>query len=156
MLTYAKIGVLTVSDRASRGEYEDLGGPAICEYLLRGSGSRHGRRNASVVSDDRQLIAGELQRMADDLKCCLIITTGGTGPAVRDVTPEATRRCMSEADAGLWRTYEERIIAESSHRHPEPPDRRNSRLKPNRQFTRAAKSHPRMSRRRNAGHSLLY
>lgn len=89
MQTSAKIGVLTVSDRASRGEYEDLGGPAICAYLQEVLVS-HWSPVCSIVSDDRQLIAGELQRMADDLKCCLIITTGGTGPAVRDVTPEAT------------------------------------------------------------------
>lgn len=85
----ARIGVLTVSDRASRGEYEDLGGPAICEYLseiLTSPWSPEYR----VVSDDRHLIAQELQRMADDLGCCLVVTTGGTGPAVRDVTPEAT------------------------------------------------------------------
>jgi molybdopterin adenylyltransferase len=89
MLKSAKIGVLTVSDRASRGEYEDLGGPAICEYLREVLISPWSPE-CVIVSDDRQLIAGELQRMADDLRCCLIITTGGTGPAVRDVTPEAT------------------------------------------------------------------
>lgn len=85
----ARIGVLTVSDRASRGEYEDLGGPAICEYLteiLTSPWSPEYR----IVSDDRHLISQELQRMADDLDCCLVVTTGGTGPAVRDVTPEAT------------------------------------------------------------------
>lgn len=89
MPTSTRIGVLTVSDRASRGEYEDLGGPAICEYLHEVLISPWSPECA-IVSDDRQLIAGELQRMADDLNCCLIITTGGTGPAVRDVTPEAT------------------------------------------------------------------
>ncbi len=89
METIAKIGVLTVSDRASQGEYEDLGGPAICDYLTKTLESSW-LPEYRVVSDDRQLIAQELQRMADEVSCCLIITTGGTGPAVRDVTPEAT------------------------------------------------------------------
>lgn len=89
MQTTARIGVLTVSDRASRGEYEDLGGPAICEYLQQVLVSQW-LPEYRIVSDDRPLIAAELQRMADELLCCLIITTGGTGPASRDVTPEAT------------------------------------------------------------------
>lgn len=85
----AQIGILTVSDRASRGEYEDLGGPAIREYLQEVLVSEW-TADYRVVSDDRHLIATELQRMADEANCCLIVTTGGTGPAVRDVTPEAT------------------------------------------------------------------
>lgn len=85
----ARIGILTVSDRASRGEYEDLGGPAIREYLQEVLVSEW-TADYRVVSDDRHLIAADLQRMADEATCCLIVTTGGTGPAVRDVTPEAT------------------------------------------------------------------
>jgi molybdopterin adenylyltransferase len=86
----ARIGVLTVSDRASRGEYEDLGGPAICAYLQEVLVSPWSP-DRRVVTDDRQLIAAEIQQMSDERQCCLIITTGGTGPAVRDVTPEATQ-----------------------------------------------------------------
>ena len=89
MQTTIRIGVLTVSDRASRGEYEDLGGPAISEYLRKTLVSE-AIEEYRVVSDDRNLIAASLREMADILNCCLIITTGGTGPAVRDVTPEAT------------------------------------------------------------------
>ncbi len=89
MATTIPIGVLTVSDRASRGEYEDLGGPAICEYLKKSLISAW-KAEYQVISDDRELIATSLRQMADELHCCLIITTGGTGPAVRDVTPEAT------------------------------------------------------------------
>ena len=89
MQTTARIGVLTVSDRASRGEYEDLGGPAINEYLQKTLVSEW-TSEYRIVSDDRNLIAASLREMADILNCCLIITTGGTGPAVRDVTPEAT------------------------------------------------------------------
>ena len=89
METTAHIGVITVSDRASRGEYEDLGGPAIRDYLTEVIASPWSPIY-QVVPDDRQLIASEMRRMSDELNCCLIITTGGTGPAVRDVTPEAT------------------------------------------------------------------
>lgn len=89
MQTTIRIGVLTVSDRASRGEYEDLGGPAISEYLRKTLVSE-AIEEYRVVSDDRNLVAASLREMADILNCCLIITTGGTGPAVRDVTPEAT------------------------------------------------------------------
>jgi molybdopterin adenylyltransferase len=89
METIAHIGVLTVSDRASRGEYEDLGGPAIQDYLSEVINSPWSPIY-QVVPDDRPLIAQEMRRMSDELNCCLIITTGGTGPADRDVTPEAT------------------------------------------------------------------
>ena len=89
MQTTARIGVLTVSDRASRGEYEDLGGPAICDYLHETLLSDWSPVY-QVVSDERPLIGATLTHMADELHCCLIITTGGTGPAIRDVTPEAT------------------------------------------------------------------
>ena len=89
METTAHIGVITVSDRASRGEYEDLGGPAIRDYLTEVIASPWSPIY-QVVPDDRPLIAQEMRRMSDELNCCLIITTGGTGPADRDVTPEAT------------------------------------------------------------------
>jgi len=89
METIAHIGVLTVSDRASRGEYEDLGGPAIRDYLSEVINSPWSPIY-QVVPDDRPSIAQEMRRMSDELNCCLIITTGGTGPADRDVTPEAT------------------------------------------------------------------
>jgi molybdopterin adenylyltransferase len=89
MTAITRIGILTVSDRASRGEYEDLGGPAIREYLQKTLVSTW-VEEYRVVSDDRGLVAVNLREMADEKHCCLIITTGGTGPAIRDVTPEAT------------------------------------------------------------------
>jgi molybdopterin adenylyltransferase len=85
----AIIGILTVSDRASRGDYEDRGGPAIQAYLTELMSSPW-MPVSRIVSDDRHLIAAELRKLADETQCCLIVTTGGTGPAVRDVTPEAT------------------------------------------------------------------
>jgi molybdopterin adenylyltransferase len=84
-----RIGVVTVSDRASRGEYEDLGGPAIVDFLTRHlAGEWEPVRR--IVSDDLSLIAETLRELADEESCHLIVTTGGTGPSPRDVTPEAT------------------------------------------------------------------
>ena len=85
----ARIGVVTVSDRASRGEYEDRGGPAIQSYLaevLRSPFEVHSR----VVEDEQPLIQAALIELADAAGCAVVVTTGGTGPAERDVTPEAT------------------------------------------------------------------
>jgi molybdopterin adenylyltransferase len=84
-----RIGIVTVSDRASRGEYEDRGGPAIREYFtetLAGAWEAVPR----VIPDETSVIERTLRELADVEKCCLIVTTGGTGPALRDVTPEAT------------------------------------------------------------------
>ena len=83
------IGIVTVSDRASRGEYEDRGGPAVAEYL--DEVLTHSYTPVAIVIPDEQAkIESELIRLTDVEHCCLIITTGGTGPAPRDVTPEAT------------------------------------------------------------------
>ncbi len=83
------IGVVTVSDRASRGEYEDRGGPAIRDYLAEVLRTPH-RIEARVIPDELETVAETLRELADRRGCCLIITTGGTGPALRDITPEAT------------------------------------------------------------------
>ncbi len=85
----ARIGILTVSDRASRGEYEDRSGPAI-EELLKETLTSEWEPVYRVVPDEREAIEAALTSMADDDGCCLVVTTGGTGPALRDVTPEAT------------------------------------------------------------------
>ena len=84
----ARIGIVTVSDRASRGQYEDRGGPAIREYLQEILAS-HFEAVAVLVADEQPEIEASLRRLCDE-GCCLVITTGGTGPARRDVTPEAT------------------------------------------------------------------
>ena len=83
------IGVLTVSDRASRGEYEDKGGPGITAALSDFLATPW-RAVARVVPDERDAIEAALIELADAEGCTLILTTGGTGPAPRDVTPEAT------------------------------------------------------------------
>jgi len=80
---------MTVSDRASRGAYEDRGGPAIRDYFQDVLTSPW-EPVARVIPDERATIAQTLAELADVEGCCLIVTTGGTGPAPRDVTPEAT------------------------------------------------------------------
>lgn len=95
-----KIGVLNISDRASAGVYEDTPGKA-CVALLREWLATPFEVDYKVIPDERDLIASELRRMADDAQCCLVVTTGGTGPAVRDVTPEATRDVIKKELPGF-------------------------------------------------------
>jgi molybdopterin adenylyltransferase len=84
-----RIGIINVSDRASQGIYEDIPGKAILttlkEYIR-----NEWHEVYAVVPDEQKLIEDTMIRMADHDQCCLIITSGGTGPAKRDVTPEAT------------------------------------------------------------------
>ncbi|RLS35528.1 MAG: molybdopterin adenylyltransferase [Planctomycetota bacterium] len=94
-----RIGILTVSDRASRGDYADLGGPAIRDYLDEVLASQW-EPLERVVPDDLERIAAALRGLADD-GCCLVVTTGGTGPAPRDVTPEATERVCTKLLPGF-------------------------------------------------------
>ena len=84
-----KIGVINVSDRASAGVYEDTPGKAAVA-LLREWLATPFQLDYRVVPDEQPVIEAELRRMADEAGCCLVVTTGGTGPAPRDVTPEAT------------------------------------------------------------------
>jgi molybdopterin adenylyltransferase len=95
----ALIGILTVSDRASRGEYEDEGGPAIRGYLAEVLASPWEARER-IVPDDLDTIAAAI-RQFDEGGCCLIVTTGGTGPAPRDVTPDATESVCTKMLPGF-------------------------------------------------------
>jgi molybdopterin adenylyltransferase len=84
-----RIGIVTISDRASRGAYEDKSGPAIRDCLaeiIAGEWEPVPR----LIPDERPLIEATLVELCDREGCCLVVTTGGTGPAKRDVTPEAT------------------------------------------------------------------
>jgi molybdopterin adenylyltransferase len=96
----AKIGVVTVSDRASSGEYEDRGGPAIREYL-KGILTSPWIPVVRVIPDERPRIKATLRQLCDSEGCCLVVTTGGTGPALRDVTPEATEAVCSKMMPGF-------------------------------------------------------
>ncbi len=83
------IGIVTVSDRASAGIYEDRSGPAILSVLERWLDSPW-EPLSHVIPDEQPVIEATLRALADESRCPLIVTTGGTGPAPRDVTPEAT------------------------------------------------------------------
>ncbi len=95
-----KIGIITVSDRASKGHYKDKSGPAIIdvlqEYIKTPWEPIH-----QVIPDEQYLIESTMKQMADKENCCLIITTGGTGPAERDVTPEATEAVCQKMIPGF-------------------------------------------------------
>ena len=96
----ARLGILSISDRASRGEYEDRSGPAIRAYLdevVTSPREFHSR----LVSDEQELIEAALIELADDAGCDLVVTSGGTGPAPRDVTPEATEAVASRLLPGF-------------------------------------------------------
>ena len=84
-----KIGVINVSDRASAGVYEDTPGRTVVA-LLREWLATPFEVDYRVAPDEQPVIEAELRRMADEAGCALVVTTGGTGPAPRDVTPEAT------------------------------------------------------------------
>ena len=89
MTELVRIGIITSSDRASRGVYQDLSGPAIKDYF------NERIKNPvewvyRVIPDELELLKQTIAEMSDEESCSLICTTGGTGPAKRDVTPEAT------------------------------------------------------------------
>jgi molybdopterin adenylyltransferase len=85
----ARIGILVVSDRAAAGIYEDKGGPAIIAWLEKALTSPW-RAEIRVIPDERPAIEAMLIELVDRVGCSLVVTTGGTGPSPRDVTPEAT------------------------------------------------------------------
>ncbi|MEN0046648.1 MAG: molybdopterin adenylyltransferase [Bacteroidota bacterium] len=95
-----KIGVINVSDRASKGIYEDIPGKAVVstmnEYLL-----SEWEAEYAVIPDEQDQLEAKMIEMADEKACCLIVTTGGTGPAKRDLTPEATEAVCQKMMPGF-------------------------------------------------------
>ena len=83
------VGLISISDRASKGVYEDKGIPALQEWLT-SAVSNPLKFITHLISDDQQIIEKTIKELTDDCSCNLVLTTGGTGPATRDVTPEAT------------------------------------------------------------------
>lgn len=88
-MTEARIGLITISDRASIGAYEDLSGPAMVDTLNDYLASPWVAEKR-LIPDEQPVIEQTLKELVDEAGCCLVLTTGGTGPAKRDVTPEAT------------------------------------------------------------------
>jgi molybdopterin adenylyltransferase len=108
-----RIGIVTVSDRASRGDYEDRSGPAI-RVALRAILKSPWLEVFRLVPDERPLIEETLKALSDIEGCALIFTTGGTGPSARDVTPEATIAVCEKLLPG----FGERMRAASWERVP--------------------------------------
>ena len=84
------VGLVSISDRASQGVYKDEGIPALEEWLKHAIAEPRLRTITRLIPDERPVIEATLKGLADDDGCHLVLTTGGTGPAPRDVTPEAT------------------------------------------------------------------
>jgi molybdopterin adenylyltransferase len=106
------IGVVTISDRASRGVYEDKGGPGV-EAALKELLATQWRPERRIVPDERPEIEAALIALADEApRCSLILTTGGTGPALRDVTPEATEAVCDRMLPGFGELMRLKSLAE--------------------------------------------
>jgi len=86
---FTRIGLVSISDRASQGVYEDQGIPALTAWLAQALVSPY-TVSTRLIADDQATISHTLKQLVDDEACHLVLTTGGTGPALRDVTPEAT------------------------------------------------------------------
>ena len=84
------IGLVSISDRASAGVYKDEGIPALKEWLGTVIASPAWRAETRLIADEQPVIESTLKELVDERRCRLVLTTGGTGPAPRDVTPEAT------------------------------------------------------------------
>jgi molybdopterin adenylyltransferase len=105
-----KIGRITISDRASAGIYEDRSGPEI-ENVLREFLGGTATFESVIVPDEIDLISAALKKFADELKCDLIMTTGGTGISARDVTPEATKAILEKELPGFGEIMRVRSFA---------------------------------------------
>jgi len=97
---FTKIGLISISDRASKREYEDQGIPNLKAWLQKAIASPF-ETLEKIIPDERSLIESSLIHLVDIEKCDLILTTGGTGPAERDVTPEATMRIADREMPGF-------------------------------------------------------
>ena len=84
------IGLVSISDRASAGVYKDEGIPSLKDWLASAIASPAWRDEIRLIADEQPVIEATLRELVDDKGCSLVLTTGGTGPAPRDVTPEAT------------------------------------------------------------------
>ena len=108
-----RVGILTVSDRASRGEYQDLSGPEVRRVVEENLNARV--EVEDVVPDEREAIEETLIRWADELDLELILTTGGTGFTPRDVTPEATRAVIEKEAPGLAEAMRAESLKKTPH-----------------------------------------
>jgi molybdopterin adenylyltransferase len=95
------VGLVSISDRASKGVYKDEGIPSLKEWLDSAIASPKWRDETRLIADELDVIRKTLVELVDQARCHLILTTGGTGPAPRDVTPEATLAVADKAMPGF-------------------------------------------------------
>ena len=105
-----KFGIISVSDRCFRGEREDMSGPAVMQCVQALSESSEYR----LVPDEKQMISAALIELADREQCDVIFTTGGTGFAPRDVTPEATKAVIEKETPGISEAIRMKSLAITS------------------------------------------
>lgn len=105
-----KIGIINISDRASQGIYEDVPGQAIVATLREYLKSEWVKEYA-IIPDEQKQIEETMIEMADQKGCCLIVTSGGTGPAKRDVTPEATEAVCTKILPGFGELMRAKSLA---------------------------------------------
>lgn len=108
----AVIGIVTISDRASAGVYEDRGGPAIEAYFARVLVTPY-RIERRVIPDGFEIVRDTLIELADAAGCDLVVTTGGTGPSPRDLTPEATRAACPRVLEGFGERMRQVSLAQT-------------------------------------------
>jgi len=108
-----RVGILTVSDRASRGEYQDLSGPEVRKIVQERLGAEVVVEE--IVPDEREAIEEVLKKWADELDLELILTTGGTGFTPRDVTPEATKAVIEKEAPGLAEAMRAASLQKTPH-----------------------------------------
>ncbi|MEI7556456.1 molybdopterin adenylyltransferase [Candidatus Chlorohelix sp.] len=96
-----RVGILTLSDKGSRGERQDTSGPGLHDLLTEKLGDSFRVEAYEIIPDDRLTIEAKLKNWSDDLRLNLILTTGGTGVAPRDVTPDATLNVIEKQVPGM-------------------------------------------------------
>lgn len=107
-----RVAILTASDRSSRGEREDLSGPEISRMVTEAGWTVVSH---TIVADDKEMLKKELIRLTDELKANLILTTGGTGLAPRDFTPDATLEVIEKNVPGLAEAMRRESIGKTPH-----------------------------------------
>jgi molybdopterin adenylyltransferase len=135
-----RVARVTLSDRASAGVYADESGPAI-EQLFASSVSEQIEWVRVLIPDDRSLIESTLRQLCDGDACELVLTTGGTGPAPRDVTPEATRAVIERELPGFGEIMRVESFAKVKDIHPFPRDGGHAGPKLDRESSRQSSRH---------------
>ena len=110
-----QVGIVTLSDKGAKGERQDLSGPKIQELLPK---DKYEVISYTMLPDDREKIRRELIRLSDEVKCDLILTTGGTGFSPRDITPEATMDLAEAAHREKKKSVLEQLKSQPAQERP--------------------------------------